>query len=379
MTKPIRIVHIIYRLATGGMENGLVNLVNRMDARFEHHIVSLTDVTDFAERISNSAVRVSALDKQPGKDFGVYWRLFKLLRRIRPTIVHTRNFGTVDCGLVARLAGVRTLIHSEHGWDMSDLAGGNPKYIRLRRWLAPLAVGWLAVSANIRDWLEHTVRIDARKLEHIYNGVDADTFCPESRDANTTLRVGFVGRLEEVKNPQSMVRAMKRLADRPAKRPVQLDVIGGGSQTDVMQAAIDRGGLHEQVRLLGAQSDIPQRMRNMDVFVLPSYNEGISNTILEAMASGVPVVATRVGGNPELVVDDHCGYLYDSDSDEQMAECLRRYADDEALRRQHGAAARERVDQQFTLGAMVHRYEQFYQQCLNSGTASERYSLNDGI
>lgn len=369
MSQQVHITHIIYRLAIGGMENGLVNLVNRMDSRFTHHIVSLTDATDFQQRITNPDVQVTTLHKKPGKDLGSYWRLWKLLRSQPTDIVHTRNFGTVDCGLVARLAGRRVLVHSEHGWDMSDLSGGNPKYIRLRRWLAPLATRWLAVSANIRDWLESTVRVSASKLVQIYNGVDADRFEPGDNQGDDqgldTLHAGFVGRLEDVKNPQSMLRALARLnAQDDLTRPVKLTIVGGGSRLESLKEQAAQAGIDDCVDFLGARPDVPELMKQFHVFVLSSFNEGISNTILEAMACGLPVVATDVGGNPELIVEGATGRLYPSDDDEALAACLRDYAQNEALRQAHGEAARRRIDKHFTLDVMVSAYEQFYLQCL---------------
>ncbi len=366
MNEPVHIAHIIYRLAIGGMENGLVNLVNRMDPRFVHHIISLTDSTEFQQRISNPDVTVHTLGKKPGKDILSYWRLWRLLRSLDVDVVHTRNFGTVDCGVVARLAGVKTLIHSEHGWDMSDLSGGNPKYIRLRRWMAPLATRWMAVSANIRDWLENTVRVSPDKLTHIYNGVDAERFYPAADSDDSELHIGFVGRLEEVKNPRSLIRAMERLSsDKSVARPVRLTVVGSGSMLDALKEQARSAGLESVVNFCGPRSDVPEMMRSFNIFVLPSYNEGISNTILEAMASGLPVVATRVGGNPELVVDDKTGKLYDSDDDVVLADCLRTYANNEALRAEHGKSARQRIDELFSLATMVAAYESFYLTCLN--------------
>lgn len=362
---PVHITHVIYRLAIGGMENGVVNLVNGMDSRFKHHIVSLTDATEFQQRITNPEVRVTTLNKKPGKDLGCYWRLWKVLRSERCDIVHTRNFGTVDCGLIARLAGVRTLVHSEHGWDMSDLSGGNPKYIRLRRWLAPLATRWLAVSANICDWLEHTVGVRADKLTQIYNGVDAERFYPAPESSGATLHAGFVGRLEEVKNPQSMIRALATLRKRTdLARPVELTVVGDGSQLEGLRDQARKAKLDDVVHFAGSRKDVPDLMRSFNVFILSSFNEGISNTILEAMACGLPVVATAVGGNPELIVDEETGRLYPSDDDVSLADCLAAYANDETLRASHGRAARRRIDQTFTLPAMVSAYEKFYLQCL---------------
>src|SRR5688572_26603196 len=148
------IVHIVFRFDYGGMENGVVNLVNNLPAgEFDHAIVALTEASEFRTRIRRSDVRVFALGKRPGSDLGAYVRLWRLLRKLRPTVVHTRNVGTMDCQVVAWLAGAPVRIHGEHGWDVHDPDGSNPKYLRVRRVLNPLTHGFVAVSRDLERWL----------------------------------------------------------------------------------------------------------------------------------------------------------------------------------------------------------------------------------
>ena len=357
---PIKIVHVIHKLTMGGMENGLVNLVNGMDPQFEHHIVSLTDSTDFRERITNARVTVHELHKRPGKDVMVYWRLWRALRQIKPHIVHTRNFGTVDCALAARLAGRVKLIHSEHGWDMQDVHGTNRRYLTLRRWMSHLAVCCVAVSQNIELWLEQQVGVARKKLLQIYNGVDSQRFYPSLRERSDPLVIGFVGRIEEVKNLPSLVRAIERLSNTDHARSIEVQIVGTGSYESQLRALISEAGLQDTIILLGSQADIPSLMRGFDVFVLPSFNEGISNTILEAMASGLPIVAADVGGNAELVSHGVNGQLYPSDDDATLEQYLSEYVDNDALRVEHGKASRALVEQRFTLKRMISEYENLY-------------------
>ena len=138
MAAPL-VVHIIHRLAIGGLENGLVNLINHMPAeRYRHAIVCMTQSTDFRLRIKSNAVAVHELHKQPGHDFGLYFRLWRLLRTLRPAVVHTRNIGTLECQCIALLAGVPARVHGEHGRDMNDIDGRNATYLRLRKIFRPL-------------------------------------------------------------------------------------------------------------------------------------------------------------------------------------------------------------------------------------------------
>ena len=125
------VLHIVHRFDFGGLENGLVNLVNNMPSdRIRHHILALTEVSSIASRITSENTRTSALGKREGKDLAAYWRLRKRIKALAPVVVHTRNVGTVDCQLIAWSAGVPRRVHGEHGWDIFDPDGRNPKYRR---------------------------------------------------------------------------------------------------------------------------------------------------------------------------------------------------------------------------------------------------------
>ena len=131
------IAHILYRFDVGGLENGVVNLINRIpETQYRHVIISLTDATDFKQRISRKDVDIYCLHKKPGHDFGLYYRLWKLLRQLRPDITHTRNLAALEMVAIAMLAGVKRRIHSEHGWGMNDLHGANRKHQWLRRYMS---------------------------------------------------------------------------------------------------------------------------------------------------------------------------------------------------------------------------------------------------
>ncbi|HSC05306.1 MAG TPA: glycosyltransferase, partial [Steroidobacteraceae bacterium] len=159
------VVHIVHRLDVGGLENGLVNLINHLPAaRYRHAIVCLTEATDFRRRIRRADVEVHALGKRPGKDPGAYWRLWKLLRALRPDIVHTRNLATLDCQFVAALAGIRGRVHGEHGWDVYDLHGTSSRYRLLRRAAARVVGRFVTMSRDLERWLVSDVGVPARNV-----------------------------------------------------------------------------------------------------------------------------------------------------------------------------------------------------------------------
>jgi sugar transferase (PEP-CTERM/EpsH1 system associated) len=372
------IAHVIYGLKTGGVENGLVNLINHMPAdRFRHAIVCLTGYSDFRLRIRRADVECYALHKPPGKVPGFYVKVWKLLRHLRPHIVHTRNLTALATQVPAMLAGVPVRIHGEHGRDMADLDGSNVKYQRVRRLIRPFVHQYIALSQDLERYLVDKIGVAPHRLTQIYNGVDTQLFHPAlprhgplpvpgfaGRD---TVVVGTVGRMEAVKDQVTLVRAFVRLLELRAdlRDRLRLVIIGAGALRAPALNLLRQAGALDLAWLPGERTDIPKLMRGLDVFVLPSLAEGISNTILEAMATGLPIVATRVGGNPELVEEGRTALLVPADDPEAMAAAIASYADDAGKRAQHGALARARAEARFSLDAMVRAYTGVYDRVLN--------------
>src|SRR5512138_1180799 len=182
------IAHVIFRLDYGGLENGVVNIVNSLPAEaFNQAVIALEDVRDFRQRIRSPDVEVFALHKRPGKDPKVYLELYRLFRKLRPALVHTRNLGTLEGAVVARLAGVPARVHSEHGWDQDDPHGTNRKYHLMRRLASPAIDKFVAVSQEIEQWLCSNVGIRRDKVTRICNGVDTLRFKPATGAADREL------------------------------------------------------------------------------------------------------------------------------------------------------------------------------------------------
>jgi sugar transferase (PEP-CTERM/EpsH1 system associated) len=369
------IAHVIYRLDVGGLENGLVNLINRTP-QYRHAIICMTDYTDFSRRITHPAVSLYSLDKHEGKDFGVYIRLWRLLRSLRPDIVHTRNLAALEGQLPAALAGVHGRVHGEHGWDVHDLDGSSRKYRWLRRGYRSLVQRYIPLSRELERYLRQQIKVDDAKISQIYNGVDTVRFHPaqEGREHLPTagfappgaVIIGTVGRMQAVKDPLNLVRAFLRLADRDrsAGDRLRLVMIGDGPLRSKAQSLLAEQGMDHLAWLPGSRDDIPELLRGMDLFVLPSRAEGISNTILEAMASGLPVVATRVGGNGELIEEGVTGALANAGDPPALAEAIDPYLRDPLQRQRHGRAGRERVEREFSIEAMIEKYNRVYQSLL---------------
>ena len=366
------VAHIVFRFDYGGLENGIVNIVNSLPAgEFDHAIIAISEVSDFRTRIRRPDVRVFALNKKPGKDFGAYVRLWKLLRELKPTIVHTRNIGTMDCLPVAWFAGVPARIHGEHGWDVHDPDGKNPKYRWMRRVFGPFARTFVTVSRDLASWLVRDVGIRAGKIIHICNGVDTQRFRPRT-DTRARLPqsvfppgcvvVGSVTRLTPIKDPLNLVRAfVKMRRELPADGPdVRLALIGDGPLRAEVEAELRAAQCEQFVWIAGSRDDVPDLLAAFDIFVLGSLREGISNTVLEAMASGAAIVASATGGNPELIEDRSSGTLTTPGDSAAVAAAMLRYATDAQYRRAHGQAARARAEELFSLSGMMNRYRELY-------------------
>jgi len=381
-------MHIIHRLAVGGLENGLVNLINAMPpARYRHAIVCLTDYTGFRERIRDKQIPIIALYKKEGHDLGVYVRLWRVLRHLRPAIVHTRNLSGLEYLVLAAMTRIPGRIHGEHGRDIYDLDGTNTKYILLRRATKPFVQHYIAVSVDLAEWLVHTVGADRRRVTQISNGVDIQRFAPrvgprpplgpEGFASQDTLVVGTVGRMHEVKDQLTLVRAFLHILATVPQAHVwlRLVIIGDGPLREEARQLLQAARAESLAWLPGERQDSPDIMRALDVFALPSLREGLSNTILEAMASGLPVVATCVGGNPELVEEGHTGQLVPPADPVAMAAALSVYSRDRGLAVRHGLAGRQRVKSHFSMVAMVNSYLAVYDAVLQ-GT---RYHRKAGV
>lgn len=367
------VAHVIYSLGVGGLENGLVNLINNMPRdRYRHAIVCLHGFTDFAKRIQGSDVSIYSLDKKPGKDLGLYVRLGRLLRQLKPDIVHTRNLTALEGQLVAAITVPARRVHGEHGREI-DVAGLNIKYNLLRRMIRPFVHRYITVSRDLEQWLVAQIGVEPSRIRQIYNGVDSQKFRPWRKEDpappwqaqfahDQQVIIGTVGRMAAIKDHLTLVRAFVMLIQQHPhlRETARLVIVGDGPCRENCEQLLAQAGLSDCACLMGERDDVAELMRAMDIFVLPSRGEGISNTILEAMATGLPVLATQVGGNPELVHASVTGRLVPADTPQAMAQALFDYVNDAQLRASHGNAGRTIIERQYSLPAMVSAYMQTY-------------------
>jgi len=371
------VLHVMYRFDTGGLENGIVNLINHMppDA-YRHAVLALTDVTDFRQRIQRTDVGFISLRKPPGHGVWQYPKLFELFRQFRPAIVHSRNLAALEVQVPAWAAGVPVRIHGEHGRGMEDQDGNGATYQRVRRLYRPFVNHYTALSRDLADYLVDKVNVSPKKITQVYNGVDADRFCPSPNgpqsiagcpfDPEQHWLVGTVGRMQTVKDQVMLAHAfVHALVLAPELRiRMRLVMVGEGPLRAQAQAVLNAAGLGALAWLPGERNDVAEVMCGLHTFALPSLAEGISNTILEAMASGLPVVATAVGGNADLVVSGQTGYIVPAAHPHAMALRLVELASSPERALRLGRAGRQRVQATFSMQAMVATYQRVYDQQL---------------
>jgi len=362
----IKILHVLHSFNVGGLENGVINLVNKSDGEhFIHEICCLTKSGAGESRLTKS-VKIHEMNKKDGNDWTMIPKLVKLIDEARPDIVHTRNWGTIDAIVAAKVKGVSSIIHGEHGWNMDDPRGANTKRRVVRRILSCAVDHFVAVSEDIKTWMISSVGIKSSKIGKILNGVDIHKFSPggrgEARRAfgflEEDILIGTVGRLDPIKDQRLLLQAFSNLQGDGNK--LRLVLVGDGPERGSLESMREKLSCKDRIVFLGERSDIEYLLPMLDIFVLPSKNEGISNTILEAMATGLPVVATRVGGNPELVIHSKTGLLFPSGDVKGLTEAIDFYVGHEEERRVHGARGRSEAEQRFSLGRMVEEYESLY-------------------
>lgn len=376
------VMHLLYRLDFGGLETVLAECVNRMPAeRYRHAIVCLADYTQFSEKITRPDVAIIALHKAPGLGLGTHWKFWKLVRQLRPAILHTYNLSAIEYAFTAAIAGVPICVHAEHGRDLSDLHGKNRKHNLLRRLMIPFIDCFIPVSQDLKQWLSEAVRVPTDKNLVINNGVDTARFQPRSllqqaipqqattqqpikhqQAAPKEFVIGTVGRIQNIKNHQGLVLAFLRLLELlpQYREQLVLTIVGDGPLMTQLQAQVAACGAAERIRLLGARSDIAELMAGFDVFILPSFNEGTPITLLEAMASALPIIASNVGGIPDVMQSHPCGVLVSPTDYEAMAAAMAAYFNDRQLAQAHGAAGRETIEQHYSINAMITHYTALY-------------------
>jgi len=354
----VHVVHVAPELGPGGMELAMARVVNALtQAGMRHTIVCLKGEPILRDLV-DPAVEIHCLRARP-HDPLLPWRLRKFISRARPTVIHARNWSAWPDVALARMTSlpIVPLIFSFHGRDRS---GPMPLRRRLAFWLLGRTTSCLlTVSAASKEFLVRHVRWPADRVQVIPNGVDTDIFKQRTaRGDRPRAVIGSVGGLRRVKNYPLLIRACADLLKNGLD--LELRIAGDGPEMGGLIELSKSLGIADRVGLLGHVTDVPGFLRDLDVFCLPSDSEQNPNALLEAMATGLPCVATRVGAVPELLDSGRCGLIVRPGDRPALADAIATLLSHKALCRRLGTASRRRVCQGYNLERMVAGYADLY-------------------
>jgi len=362
--QPPKVLQVVLSLNPGGTERLVVELVRRLRPELSMAVCCLDEEGAWGEGLRREDVGVTALRRREGFRPRLGHAIARIAAQHRTRVLHCHHYSPFVYASIARLwSPDLRIVFTEHG-RLSD-APPSAKRRTANRVLSHAPREVVTVSSELK---QHLVAegFPTRKVNVIYNGIDvgvvpgSDMRAQVRRDlgiADDAVVVGTVARLDPVKDLTTLIRAVAKQHDERA--PMHLLVIGDGSERARLETSVREAGATASVRFLGHRDDARDLLAACDLYANSSISEGISLTILEAMAAGLPVIATRVGGTPEIV-DESCGRLVPSRDPDALAGTLAALAANAPLRQALGREARARVEQHFTLDRMVREYRDVY-------------------
>ncbi len=367
--KKINVLHLIQGLEIGGLEIMVVSLLERLDhSRYRPSICCYDSLGSLSQGLPEKGIGVHLLRRRPGIDYFYPFKLAKYLKKSKIKILHLHNPTALFYGTLAgRIAGTPCIIYTEHGRDFSS----SFKVRIANSLLCKMVNRVVVVAEHGKRYLVEHEGVDERRIFKIYNGIDSQKF--GRTHSGKLIRsglglhdnqsiIGIVARLDPIKNHTCLIRAMKIIATRLPE--AVLLIIGDGLLRTELESLTANLQLQDHIKFLGARSDIAELLSVMDVFVLSSLSEGLSLTLIEACAAAKPIVATDVGGNPEIVKHQSNGLLVPSDQPETLAKTIAEILNDKEKARLMGEFGRKKFQEEFTLNTMVKKYEHMYESCL---------------
>ncbi|MFB3926344.1 MAG: glycosyltransferase [Syntrophales bacterium] len=368
---PLKILHVTHSLDMGGLERVVVDLARGL-TRVGHRvdICCLNGRGTLAEEAEREGIMVYSLKKKPGVEWLLPVKLSKIIRRGYYDIVHTHNEAGAIYGVPAAvLSNVKNIVHTEHGKE--------PSYRNKRRLclaekcLLRMVDRIVTVSKNLKDYMAASMNMEPDCIRVILNGIDISKF--SGRDRRTQMRkslgianedfvIGTISRIVPLKNHEFLLNIFKELRNHVPG--IRLVIVGDGPlRDDIEKSALDKG-IGRSVYFLGERRDTPELLSLFDLFMLPSFTEGVSLTLLEAMAAGVPVIASDVGGNSEVIEKGISGILIRLDNPAKWIEETVRLIRKKEERMEISSSAVQSVKKRFGVEIMIAEYEKVYQEVL---------------
>lgn len=355
MSNVIKVLHIVLGLQVGGLEKFVLDLIDNYPADMQVVIVCLEGNGELGQQRDD--LEIYEIHKSSGLSLNAIWQLFSLARHCKIDLIHTHNPAPHFYGALAGSLLRIPVVHTKHGRNYP----ADKKKVWQNRFSSFLTNRIVAVSRDAAEVCLSVEKIPASKVSVILNGIDTTKFHPKEKIHAAKpgkVLVGIVARLSVEKDHQTLLLACKLLAEDITG--FHLNIIGDGPLRESLEKMVRQLGIESVISFCGMRHDVPEQLRDLDIFVLSSTTEGISLTLLEAMATGLPIVATNVGGNPEVVVDGETGFIVPSKNPRELADKLLRLIADEDLRRQMGERGRKRVEEHFGIKETVRQYQELY-------------------
>lgn len=352
------VTEVLFSFELGGSERLGADIARHLSGRRVHTSVCSTHggLGPIAESLEASGIECEALQDGPVGRLGRPLRLLRHLRRHRTSVLHVHHFNMLSVVYnVARLSGVERIVVTEHS---DHQVRKDARTVRATARLGKKVDLITAVHQDLADYLSGVIPASKEPIRVIPNAVDTDRFSPAGARAEglrvpNSFVVGLVGRLHPDKDPLNLLHALQLTRPDPGPE-LHAWIVGDGELRGTMAEYVATNGLAGRVRFLGPREDIPELMRAMDAYVLSSATEGLPMALLEAMSSGLPVVATSVGGVPTALGD--AGVLVPPQDPEELASALGKLRIDAEWRRFLGHRARERATKEFDASTMHRRY-----------------------
>jgi glycosyltransferase involved in cell wall biosynthesis len=362
MGKKIKIIYVIDGLIIGGAQVFLVDLIELLNKNlFDIKVVTIIEKGILAEELEKIGIEVVHLQKKGRLGLWLVLQLIKFLRREKPDIVHTHLFGGDTWGRTAAiLARVPVIISTEHNTNLDE--GWTKR--KVKKFFSFFTKKIVAVSEAVRNYSVAVDHIKAKKITVIPNGIDISQFADitEKKFSNPPV-IGVIGRLEPQKGHEYLFEALNLIK----AIPWVLWVVGDGSLKNELERLAKDLSLRERIIFLGARKNIPEILSQVDIFVMPSLWEGLGLALLEAAAAGKPVVASRVGGVPEIIENGKTGILVEAKNVKSLADGLEHVLLGENEAAEMGQRARAAVAEKFSAGKMIGLYEKLYKNILLAG------------
>ncbi len=366
----VHILHVVPTLRAGGLELALAGLVNRL-GDMKHSIICMRGEADISEQF-NRDVQIHCI-RSKSNELKLPFRLARLIKRIKPDVIHTNNWGAWSEIAIASFLLLKRppMIFTFHGLSLM----GPPS--RKRRFAGKILARKTDLALTVCDASRQVMAdqygLSVDRIGVIYNGVDTELFAPAGKPPNEPLVIGSVGSLLPIKNHALLIRSVADLL--AVGVDLQLRIAGDGPIRSQLTDLAESLGIADSVRFLGAINDVPDFLRGLDIFAQPSDTEAMPISILEAMSSALPSVATDVGGVSEIFAGGAAGKLIAPGDQKALTEVLLELAGDGLRRQTLGQAGRDRVCEHFSLASNIAKYRYLYEQ-FASGNLKPLESLN---